>query len=178
METLLLNSERRIQSALIEGRMSVDSILIPESYWNQLDDTKRKLLPGKLPYLLRRYTKYVASMKRLHWKGGKILYNRNVGKLRKMSIRVNTGAWSVLGALAAAHGVSRCYLFNYMLWLDDIGVGDSIVETLNRGVPIFHESYRMIWTLDLRQNLISREFYFKPNPLKNRFSYDPHRYDS
>ncbi|EMO91031.1 hypothetical protein LEP1GSC024_1922 [Leptospira noguchii str. 2001034031] len=23
--------------------------------------------------------------------------------------------------LAAAHGVSRCYLFNYMLWLEDLG---------------------------------------------------------
>lgn len=178
METLLLNSERRIQSALIEGNIGVDSILIPESYWNQLDTAGRKILRQKLPYLLRRYTKYVASMKRLHWRGGKILYNRNVGKFKKMSIRVNTGAWSVLGVLAAAHGVSRCYLFNYMLWLDDIGVGDSIVETLNRGVPIFHGSYRMIWTLDLRQNLISRELEFEPNPITHIFSYDPHRFGS
>ncbi|EKR62742.1 PF07600 family protein [Leptospira weilii str. 2006001853] len=107
-------------------------------------------------------------MKRLHCKAGKIKYNRGVGKMKKFSIRVNTGTWAILGALAAAHGVSRCYLFNYMLWLEDVGVGDSIVETLNRGVPSFHGTYRMIWTLDLRQNLISRELEFKPNPMTER----------
>ncbi|EMN12969.1 hypothetical protein LEP1GSC055_0202, partial [Leptospira borgpetersenii str. Brem 307] len=26
-----------------------------------------------------------------------------------------------LSVLAAAHGVSRCYLFNYMLWLEELG---------------------------------------------------------
>nr|WP_269746573.1 DUF1564 family protein [Leptospira noguchii] len=31
------------------------------------------------------------------------------------------GVWATLGVLAAAHGVSRCYLFNYMLWLEDLG---------------------------------------------------------
>ncbi|WP_155722418.1 DUF1564 family protein, partial [Leptospira weilii] len=51
----------------------------------------------------------------------------------------------------------------------DVGVGDSIVETLNRGVPSFHGTYRMIWTLDLRQNLISRELEFKPNPMTERY---------
>ncbi|EMN44511.1 hypothetical protein LEP1GSC086_1956 [Leptospira weilii str. LNT 1234] len=56
-----------------------------------------------------------------------------------------------------------------MLWLEDVGVGDSIVETLNRGVPSFHGTYRMIWTLDLRQNLISRELEFKPNPMTERY---------
>ncbi|OMI15791.1 hypothetical protein BUQ74_19025, partial [Leptospira weilii serovar Heyan] len=34
--------------------------------------------------------------------------------------------------------------------------------------PSFHGTYRMIWTLDLRQNLISRELEFKPNPMTER----------
>ncbi|EMF99775.1 hypothetical protein LEP1GSC123_3231 [Leptospira borgpetersenii str. 200701203] len=33
-----------------------------------------------------------------------------------MTIHVNTGVWAVLGVLAAAHGVSRCFLFNYLPW--------------------------------------------------------------
>ncbi|AOP34051.1 hypothetical protein A0128_09475 [Leptospira tipperaryensis] len=165
MELLSLNSQEKINSVLIEGEMGTDSILIPFSRWNDLDLKERRILSRKLPYLLRRYTKYASSMKRLHWRAGKVKYNRGVGKMKKMSIRVNTGAWAMLGALAAAHGVSRCFLFNYMLWLDDIGVGDSIVETLNQGVPRFHGIYRMIWTLNLEKNRISRELDFEPNPL-------------
>ncbi|AOP36625.1 hypothetical protein A0128_19645 [Leptospira tipperaryensis] len=171
MDILFLSSENKIQSALIEGELGTDSILIPLSYWDVLSADEKRILRRKLPYLLRKYTKYVSCLKRLHWRAGKIKYNRGVGKMKKMSIRVNTGAWAVLGALAVAHGVSRCYLFNYMLWLDDVGVGDSVVETLNQGVPKFHGSYRMIWTLDLRQNLISRELDFEPNPMTDTFPY-------
>jgi Protein of unknown function (DUF1564) len=169
MELLSSYSQGKIESALIEGEMGTDSILIPLSHWNTLDVDERRILSRKLPYLLRRYTKYVASMKRLHWRAGKIQYNWGAGKMKKMSIRVNTGAWAMLGALAAAHGVSRCFLFNYMLWLDEIGVGDSIVETLNLGVPRFHGTYRMIWTLNLDENRISRELDFDPNPLVGFF---------
>ncbi|XDD51979.1 DUF1564 domain-containing protein [Leptospira sp. WS92.C1] len=176
MEILSLDSERKIESALIEGGIGIDSILIPLSYWNDLDLVERKLLSKKLPYLLRRYTKYVASMKRLYWRAGKIKYNWGVGKMKKMSIRVNTGAWAMLGALAAAHGVSRCFMFNYLLWLDDIGVGDSIVETVNLGVPRFHGVYRMIWTLNLQENRIIREFNFDPNPMTDQSPYHLHRH--
>ncbi|MBM9500625.1 DUF1564 domain-containing protein [Leptospira sp. 201903071] len=172
METLSFSSERKIESALIEGPMGNDSILVPLTYWDALSEEEKKVLRRKLPYLLRRYTKYVSCLRRLHWRAGKIRYNRGVGKMKKMSIRVNTGAWAVLGALAAAHGVSRCFLFNYMLWLDDVGVGDSIVETMNQGVPRFHEIYRMIWTLDLGQNLISRELEVEPNPLFGRYTFE------
>ncbi|WP_036041453.1 DUF1564 domain-containing protein [Leptospira alstonii] len=165
MEMLWFSSGKKIESALIEGPFGLDSLLVPLTYWDRLSPEEKKILPRRLPSLLRRYGKYIAAMKRLHYKAGKIKYNRGVGKMKKLSIRVNTGTWAILGALAAAHGVSRCYLFNYMLWLEDVGVGDSIVETLNRGVPSFHGTYKMIWTLDLRQNLISRELEFKPNPM-------------
>ncbi|OOV45820.1 hypothetical protein B1H38_03105, partial [Leptospira borgpetersenii serovar Ballum] len=30
--------------------------------------------------------------------------------MKKLSIRVHTGVWATLSVLAAAHGVSRCYL--------------------------------------------------------------------
>ncbi|EKR64043.1 PF07600 family protein [Leptospira weilii str. 2006001853] len=169
MDILLLDDGQKIESALIEGRFGLDSLLVPFAYWDRLSREEKKILPRRLPFLLRRYGKYIAAMQRLHCKAGKIKYNRGVGKMKKFSIRVNTGTWAILGALAAAHGVSRCYLFNYMLWLEDVGVGDSIVETLNRGVPSFHGTYRMIWTLDLRQNLISRELEFKPNPMTERY---------
>ncbi|WP_051185249.1 DUF1564 domain-containing protein [Leptospira alstonii] len=171
MDILLLSSDKKIQSALNEGLVGSDSLLIPMSYWNQLNMVQRKALSKKLPFLLKRYTKYVASLNRLHWRGGKIKYNWGVGELKKMTIHVNSGVWAVLGALAGAHGVSRCYLFNYLLWLEETGVGDSIEDTMNRGVPRFHGIYRMIWTLDLRKNRISRELYFEPNPLRSEHAY-------
>ncbi|MBW0435009.1 DUF1564 domain-containing protein [Leptospira yasudae] len=171
MEMLWFSSGEKIESILIEGPLGIDSLLVPYSYWDRLDPQEKKILPHRLTFLLRRYGKYLANKKRLHWKAGKIRYNRGVGRMKKMTIRVNTGAWAVLGALAAAHGVSRCYLFNYMLWLEDNGVGDSIVETLNRGVPSLHGTYRMIWTLNLRENLISRELEFEPNPMTTEYPY-------
>ncbi|WP_155683135.1 DUF1564 family protein, partial [Leptospira borgpetersenii] len=61
--------------------------------------------------------------------------------------------------------------FNYMLWLEDLGVGDSTVETLNRGVPSFHWTYKMTWKINRRQNLISRELEFEPNPMTDIFPY-------
>ncbi|EMO02851.1 hypothetical protein LEP1GSC116_0371 [Leptospira interrogans serovar Icterohaemorrhagiae str. Verdun HP] len=54
---------------------------------------------------MRKYSKQIASMKRLHDRAGKIKYNRGVGKMKKFSIRVHTGIWATLGVLAAAHGV-------------------------------------------------------------------------
>ncbi|EMN50381.1 hypothetical protein LEP1GSC088_3190 [Leptospira interrogans str. L1207] len=43
MNVLLLNSDKKIQSALNEGVVGSDSLLIPLSYWNQLDKTQKKL---------------------------------------------------------------------------------------------------------------------------------------
>ncbi|EMK25826.1 DUF1564 domain-containing protein [Leptospira kirschneri] len=172
MDILLLDDGQKIESALVEDSFGTDSLLVPDVYWNCLNLQERKALTKKLPFLLRKYSKQIASMKRLHDRAGKIKYNRGVGKMKKFSIRVHTGVWATLGVLAAAHGVSRYYLFNYMLWLEDLGVGDSTVETLNQGVPRLHWTYNMIWTLNRRQNLISRELKFEPNPMTDKYPYD------
>ncbi|EMK20230.1 DUF1564 domain-containing protein, partial [Leptospira kirschneri] len=157
MDILLLDDGQKIESALVEDSFGTDSLLVPDVYWNRLNLQERKALRGKLPFLLRKYSKQIASMKRLHDRAGKIKYNRCVGKMKKFSIRVHTGVWATLGVLAAAHGVSRCYLFNYMLWLEDLGgKEDFFVKSLNRGVPSFHWTYEMTWKINRRQNLISR----------------------
>ncbi|EMN50160.1 PF07600 family protein [Leptospira interrogans str. L1207] len=135
MNILILDDGQKIVSALI----GTDSLLVPNDYWNRLNSQERKDLRKKLPILLRKYSKRIASMERLYHRAGKIKYNRGGGKMKKFSIRVNTGVWANLGVLAAAHGVSRCYLFNYMLWLEELGgKEDFFVKTLNRGVPSFH----------------------------------------
>lgn len=165
MDILLLSFQKKIISALSEGETGSDSLLIPMCYWNRLNELQKKALSKKLPFLLKRYTKYIASCDRLHWKADKVKYNRG---LKKMTIHVNTGVWAVLGVLAAAHGVSRCFLFNYLLWLEDSGIGNSIVDTMNRGVPQFHGTYKMSWTLNLQKNQIFRTLFFKPNPITSK----------
>lgn len=80
-------------------------------------------------------------------------------------MRVDTGVWAILGVIAAAHGVSRCFLVNYMIWLDDSGVGDSIEEKLNVGSPTFQNSYGYLWHLDLLNNRITKSLEFRPNPI-------------
>ncbi|OOV43444.1 hypothetical protein B1J93_07950 [Leptospira kirschneri serovar Pomona] len=174
MDILLLDDGQKIESALVEDSFGTDSLLVPDVYWNRLNLNlqERKALRNKLPLLLRKYSKQIASMKRLHNRAGKIKYNRDVGKMKKFSIRVHTSVWATLGVLAAAHGVSRCYLFNYMLWLEELGgKEDFFVKSLNRGVPSFHWTYKMIWKIDRRQNLISRELQFEPNPITNKYPY-------
>ncbi|EMO54313.1 DUF1564 domain-containing protein [Leptospira noguchii] len=172
MDILLLDDGQKIESALVEDSVGTDSLLVPYVYWNRLNLQERKALRGKLPFLLRKYSKQIASMKRLHNRAGKIKYNRDVGKMKKFSIRVHTGVWATLGVLAAAHGVSRCYLFNYMLWLEDLGgKEDFFVKSLNRGVPSFHWTYEMTWKINRRQNLISRELQFEPNPMTDKYPY-------
>ncbi|MBM9579380.1 DUF1564 domain-containing protein [Leptospira sp. 201903070] len=168
MELIFLSSEEKIESPLAERNEKVVTLLIPENYLNGLSLDEQRKLPKKLPYLLRRYSKFIASRSRLNSKADSILY-QNPGKMRKMNFRANTGHWSMLGALAQAHGVSRCFLFNFLLSLEDAEVGDSIVEVLNAGVPTFHDVYRYIWHLDLIQNTITRSLEFDPNPISPFF---------
>ncbi|TGK32655.1 DUF1564 domain-containing protein [Leptospira gomenensis] len=165
METIFLNTEEKIQSAMTERKNRVVSLLIPESYFVKLSNEDQRYLVKRVPELLRRYAKFMASRSRINDEGITTLYQKNQGKLKKLNVRMNTGFWSLLGVLANAHGVSRCYLFNFLLFLDRVEVGDSIAESLNEGVPTFHDVYSYIWELDLIHNTITRFLRFSPNPI-------------
>ncbi|EMO51744.1 DUF1564 family protein, partial [Leptospira noguchii] len=67
MDILLLDDDgQKIESALVENSVGSDSLLVPDVYWNRLNLQERKALRGKLPFLLRKYSKQIVSMKRLH----------------------------------------------------------------------------------------------------------------
>ncbi|TGM10248.1 DUF1564 domain-containing protein [Leptospira barantonii] len=165
MEYVLLNMDQKVDSPLAERTNKVVTLLVPESYFDRLSLGDQRKLGKKLPYLLRRFSNFMVARSRLNRNAGATLY-QNPGKMKKINFRVNTGHWAILGALAHAHGVSRCYLFNFLLSLDEVGVGDSIVKILDGGVPTFHENYKYIWQLDLTNNRISRHLEFSPNPLR------------
>ncbi|XDD52496.1 DUF1564 domain-containing protein [Leptospira sp. WS92.C1] len=168
MDLILFNSDKKIESALIERREKVVTLLVSEQYYNLLSSEDQKRLAKKLPYLLKRYAKFMSSHSRLNdQQAVTTLYQRNQGRMKKLNVRMNTVYWSLLGALAQSHGVSRCYLFNFLLSLDKMGVGESVVKVLNVGIPTFHKVYRYIWQLELDRNKISRSLEFIPNPLQS-----------
>ncbi|WP_017855925.1 DUF1564 family protein, partial [Leptospira interrogans] len=62
MDILLFDEGQKIESVLIEGVVGTDSLLVPEVYWNRLDLQERKVLRNRLPLLLRKYSKQIASI--------------------------------------------------------------------------------------------------------------------
>lgn len=167
MRTLFLNSDFQIRSSIAGSSADVVTFLVPKKYLSRLSRLNRKKLPKRLPELLKKYAKHIASSKRINKRAGKTLYQANTGKgrMKRINARIQTRDWILLGTLAQAHGVSRCYLFNYLLWLDEVGVGNSISNVLNSGTPTFHKYYKFILLLDLSKNIITKRLEFQPNPI-------------
>ncbi|RHX86955.1 DUF1564 domain-containing protein [Leptospira stimsonii] len=164
MGYLTFKQNEEITSRLQENRMETVTVLIPERTLKRWGEKNARALPKKIPQLLRTYGKYLTATKRLGKKAGKTLYQPSPGsgKMKRMNVRLSTGSWIFLGTLAQAHGVSRCYLFNYLLWLEELGVGDSIVQTVNAGAPTFHRYYSYILDLDLLENQVTRRLQTEP----------------
>ncbi|AOP34111.1 CopG family transcriptional regulator [Leptospira tipperaryensis] len=173
MGTLLLNSEHEIRSIFNENKTEVVTLLIPDSTLSRLEEKEKRTLSRRIPILLIRYGKYLTSIKRLGKNAGKTLYQPSTGrsKMKRMNVRVGKASWTLLGVLAQTHGVSRCYLFNYLLWLDEIGVGSSIVNIMNEGAPTFHRNYRYILHVDFPKNRISRSLESEPSHLFSILDY-------
>ncbi|TGM00946.1 DUF1564 domain-containing protein [Leptospira barantonii] len=164
MGILLLNVDHCIQSKLQETNSHVVTLLIPENRLLRYREKDRKNLPKRIPQLLRTYTKFLSASPRLGKKAGRTLYQPSPGKqkMKRINVRLSTGSWTLFGTLAQAHGVSRCFLFNYLLWLEENEVGDSIIRTLNEGGPTFHKKYKYILDLDLLNNRVSRILQCEP----------------
>ncbi|EMJ92502.1 DUF1564 domain-containing protein [Leptospira kirschneri] len=164
MGVLLLNSDHEISSTLQKNPSETVTLLIPEDTWLLFSEKDVKLLTKKIPALLKIYGKYISSSERLGKKADRTLYQSSPGKskMKRISVRVPSASWTLLGTLAQAHGVSRCYLFNYLLKLEALGVGDSILNTVRAGVPTFHWSYSYILHLDLLNNRVTRKLHCEP----------------
>ncbi|EQA78550.1 PF07600 domain protein, partial [Leptospira alstonii serovar Pingchang str. 80-412] len=60
MGTLLISSDSKISSTLGENRSETVTLLIPEDTWVRFSEKDIKLLPRKIPELLRTYGKYLS----------------------------------------------------------------------------------------------------------------------
>ncbi|RHX81330.1 DUF1564 domain-containing protein [Leptospira yasudae] len=158
MGILSFNSDSILRSRLQENYTEVVTLLVSKEILLRYSEKERKVLAKRIPILLKTYGKYLTAIQRLGNGAGKTLYQSSPGRgnMVRMNVRLSTGSWALLGTLAQAHGVSRCFLFRYLLLLDEVGVGDSIVRTMNEGGPTFHRNYRYILHLDLLNNSITR----------------------
>ncbi|MBM9578981.1 DUF1564 family protein [Leptospira sp. 201903070] len=103
MRKFVFLREPKITSKIGEFQSEVETILIPEDYLKGLTEVERRTLPQKIRSLLGKYSLFISSMKRLNSKGGKRKYQRDVGRLKRVNIRMKTGDWLLLGVLAEAH---------------------------------------------------------------------------
>ncbi|RHX78726.1 DUF1564 domain-containing protein [Leptospira yasudae] len=167
MGYMFLNTDHEIRSQLQDGYSITVTLLIPEQTLRRFSERDAKKLPKRIPELLRRYGKYMSAAKRIGKDARRTLYQpccQGKNRLVRVNARISTGSWTFLGTLAQAHGVSRCFLFNYLLWLEELGVGDSIVNPMNEGVPTFHRYYSYILHLDLLENRAIRKLECGPDP--------------
>ncbi|MCG6169422.1 DUF1564 domain-containing protein [Leptospira sanjuanensis] len=164
MGILSLNSDEKICSRLQEIETEVVTLLVSKETLSRYREEDRKILAKRIPILLKIYGKYLTAAKRLGNRAGKTLYQPSPGRgnMVRMNVRLSTGSWALFGTFAQAHGVSRCYLFRYLLLLDEAGVGDSIVRIMNEGGPTFHRNYKYILHLDLLNNNITRTLVCDP----------------
>ncbi|TGM99171.1 DUF1564 domain-containing protein [Leptospira yasudae] len=158
MGVLLLHSDYKLDGVLQEITANVVTLIVPEATLSLYSESERRQLAKRIPELLERYSKYLTAIPRLGHKAWKTLYQNSPGpkKMKRINVRLSTGSWVLFGTLAQAHGVSRCFLFNFLLELDRAGVGYSIVNTMNEGGPTFHRNYSYILHLDLLNNRITR----------------------
>ncbi|EMJ93969.1 DUF1564 domain-containing protein [Leptospira alstonii] len=173
MGYLSFSSDFKLSSKLQEAYSETVTLLIPEETWRRYSEKEAKKLPQRIPTLLKKYGKYLSATPRLGKKAGRTLYQPSLGaqKMKRVNARLNAGSWTFFGALAQAHGVSRCYLFNYLLWLETVGVGDSIERTMNEGVPTFHRNYSYILDVDLLNNRVTRRLHYEPESHFYTFNY-------
>ncbi|MDV6236374.1 DUF1564 family protein [Leptospira ellisii] len=174
MDRIFLSSHHTLKSPLNEEKQRMITLLVPETTRMRLSAERQKSLGKNLPHLLRKYAKLVSSQSRINGEATSVLYQKKQGQLAKISVRMETKYWNLLGVLASAHGVSRCLLYNYLLSLDEAEVGDFTEKVLNDGVPAFSNIYRYIWHLDTTKNTAQKNLEIFPNPIKVPF--DPRTY--
>ncbi|AYV58036.1 CopG family transcriptional regulator [Leptospira kmetyi] len=173
MGYLILDSNQEIESPMQQRTLITATLLIPEATWIRYSPEVARILPKRLPQLLRRYGKYLTTLPRLGRNARTTLYQPSLGKekMKRINVRLSTGSWAFLGTLAQVHGVSRCYLFNFLLSLEELEVADSIVGVMNAGVPAFHRDYKYILHLDLLNNRVKRRLQCEPDGIFRTLDY-------
>jgi hypothetical protein len=142
---------------------TVSTLLIPEKLLQFLDRDKDKKVNLKLILnkLLHKYRGLMACGNLPFADKPKISYQSDGLNLQPFKFRPNHADWFELGILAYGLGVSRCWLFSFLLELESSGIseflelGRDVVATPNRSRP------RMIHQIMGRRRYINRKIHFR-----------------
>ena len=152
---------------------SVSSLLIPDELASQLTrilpllfdkhGVVRADLRLGLQRLLRKYRGFFAGGHLPFQSKPKLLYQDEGLNLRRFSFRPNPADWFELGILAYGLGVSRCWLFSYLLKLELGSIGEmlelkrirDVLATPNASRP------RLIWQLRGKRRFLNRILHFR-----------------
>ncbi|MCB1177655.1 MAG: DUF1564 family protein, partial [Leptospiraceae bacterium] len=101
------------------------SLLIPENLliiYQKLEIKKNRR--EILAYLLRKYKFFLGNWQFRSSRKIKTLFQDSGLDLKRISFKPRNSDWLELGTIAMGFGVSRTYLFSYLLELEDRGLGD------------------------------------------------------
>lgn len=141
------------------------TFLVPSSLVSFLEKSLSELgdFNGLLIFLLRKYRRFLANgeLFQFHDSHHSIYQEKNQG-LQKFNVRIDPEAWTRLGLLAFAHGISRCKLFSLLLWLESVRIEKHLVLFEPAGVPAYPMNLRMYIYLDYNRSLVYKTF--EPHP--------------
>lgn len=169
----LFNRTHKKNVDLKESRLTVSTLLIPAT----LTDNLKSILPvsvnkkGKesiqfalgLKLLLDKYRGFLA-VGNLPFKGKpKLTYQEDDLDLQSFKFRPANGDWFELGMIAYGLGVSRCWLFSYMLELELSGLGDFLALKIVGDVLATPKVSRprMVHQITGRRRFINRILHFR-----------------
>ncbi|PJZ71173.1 hypothetical protein CH373_01250 [Leptospira perolatii] len=111
----------------------VCTLILPKRYFRKFSGSGRAL-QREFGNLLEKYENILQKMPRINGRSVYTKYQRDITSKKKIAedfrqsspfirinVRVTCVAWTRLGILAVYHGVSRCFLFSYLLEMDSVG---------------------------------------------------------
>jgi hypothetical protein len=172
MPTLFLRSHKKVID-LKDSGASCSTLLIPESLIEKLpsvfpiSSTKngKKFLDFRLglKLLLQKYRGFLAIGNLPFAAKPKLIYQKEGLSLQVFKFRPDNDDWFELGILAYGLGVSRCWLFSYLLELELSGLGDFLAlkeAKIGLTTPMISQP-RMIQQIIGKRRYISRILHFR-----------------
>jgi hypothetical protein len=154
-------------------KRTVSTLLIPEILFEQLHSVLPHTTSPKgkktisyntaLHYLLNKYKGFLACGNLPFSKKPKLAYQSPNLKLIPAKFRPDSANWFELGVLAYGLGVSRCWLFSYLIELELSGIGEffslklvrDAVATPNASRP------RLIHQITGKRHYLNRTLHFR-----------------
>lgn len=150
-------TNRSIVSSLQVSKITC-TFLVPLKIVRQLPNSERKRIGKNLGILLKKYAHRLTHKKKFNNRALTIKYQKQGNTLIKFNTRIRPEEWAQLSILAAAHGISRCLLYCFLIQLQLSKLSKRYAKIKNiLGNKIQH--YSFMWSLNAKTKTIQRILY-------------------